>query len=167
MRYIPRLAFITPGFSGSSLYTCGRVMKAPPSIGQWWICGRSLILMRSKSLGRLLYCFGRAFQAARPVRICLKGAFSAFIGSFFSRMISSVFAMVSRNRNLLRSRLPNRFDAARYLEPFTFSNKSAGPCCANTRRCRAAISRYGSTSSLILTNCPSCSRSRTLSSILL
>ena len=128
MRYIPRFDFITPGVSTSSVYTCGSVTKAPPSIGQCCINGRSEIFISSKTEDTELNdFFGSAFNPDNKVGRLLRGVFKLFIGSFLNSIRAPTVARFFANNNLLRSRLPNMLDAQRYLVPLTFSNKSAGP----------------------------------------
>ncbi len=160
MRYIPRLAFMMPGASTSSVYTCGRVTNAPPSMGQWCINGRSLTCTCWYSTGLLNGFFkGNAFMAARPVAKLSTGCLMACSGSLFNRISCCTWLKVLRKMKRLRSTVPKIFDAARNLLPFTFSNSNAGPPASCTRKWMAAISRYGSTSSFTRTKCPCFSRS--------
>ncbi|MNP26666.1 hypothetical protein D3C76_1195310 [compost metagenome] len=132
---MPRLEFMIPGLSGSSVYTCGSVMKAPPSIGQCCICGKSDICISWAVTGRRLNPFiGSAFKAANPVPTLLNGFLSADNGLLRRAIMFCVLFQVFRNINWLRSIVPNRLDTARNLEPFTRSNNKAGPPASYTLR---------------------------------
>ena len=118
-----------PGLSISSVYTWGRVIKAPPSFGQCLISGRSDILISSKSTGLLKgFLSGNALSAAKPVPADFKGFFKAAAGSFFILITCFTVSNVSPKINLLLSRVPNKFDATLNLQPITFSKSRAGPC---------------------------------------
>ena len=84
----------------------------------------------------------------------------AAIGLFLKATIFLTGSNVSRNINLLLSMVPNKLLTALYLQPFIFSNKTAWAPFSNCFKCMAAISKYGSTSSLIRIKCPFFSRSR-------
>src|SRR5471030_1705339 len=113
MRYIPRLAFIMPGLSASSVYTCGIVINGPPSFGQLTIWGRSLIRHFPKFTGIILPDFiGRAEKAVIATLAYLKGCFIAWTGSDFRSTIVLILSSVSLKINLDRSSVPKRLETA-------------------------------------------------------
>ena len=77
---------------------------------------------------------GKALNAA-------KGFFIAAAGSILISINFFTCGKVSLKINSLLSNVPKILEAALYLEPFTFSNKIAGPFFSWMRKWIAAISK--------------------------
>src|SRR6478735_3497285 len=104
------------------------VTKGPPSFGQFTIWGISLINVLPKLMGASLRTFmGRADSAVKAVLAYLKGCLMAFIGSFLISTNVLILSSVSLKIKRDLSSVPNKFDTAGNLLPFTFSNNMAGP----------------------------------------
>ena len=73
-------------------------------------------------------------MAARPAVKLSMGCLMASNGFALSLMSFLTAGKLFLNINLLRSRVPKRLETALNLEPFTFSNKIAGPPISYTRR---------------------------------
>ena len=128
---MPKLEFAIPGLSASSVYTCGKVTNGPPSIGQCFINGKSEMFISSYKTGLLIgFFFGNAVRAAGKIPKDFIGCFKADAGSIFISISCFTTGKVCLKINWLLSKVPKIFDAARNLEPFTFSNKIAGPFCS-------------------------------------
>ncbi len=110
MRYIPRLDCITPGWSASSVYTIGKVTKAPPSFSQQCTCGKSDIFIFSNECDETF--LGNALIAENATPKYFNGFFNACIGLVFNAIIVFTFSMESLNKNLLLSVVPNKLETA-------------------------------------------------------
>ena len=157
---MPRLVCSMPAHSPGRDATCGSVTKAPPSSGQPTICGKSASVHSSKSrmlperLGNELIP-----TAAARHRVAMSACLKNSTGFDLNCTAVRVPASVSRNRNSMRSRVPNMLHAAWNLHPFTFSNRRAGPLLSNACLAISVICRYGSTSSWTRLSIPAFSRS--------
>ena len=151
IRYIP--TFRTP-VSRSCVMTAGSVMNGAGSSGQQRMIGSASRSTASPSSttswhGPFETDFG--VESAIDLSVPSLRTFSTSPCGGLSSSTSSSFAATSSSRSTPKARhmrrsVPNWLIRSGSREPFTFSNRSAGPPDLTTRSVISVISRSGSTS---------------------
>ena len=152
--------------SGLQVCTSGSVKNGPPSSGQQVRHGsrssaagsctcsstgaRETFFMRACSSRKILFRARQTLAGPGGIRSVAMPASSAPIS-----------AGGRPNTRSTRPCVPYRLVSSRMPHPLTFSNSSAGPCCASTRCWITVTSRLASTSSRMRTSCPQRSSSCT------